>query len=88
LSLSLKRVDDGAPAHPKPGEDSEPPTIDLSEDVFSDEAAAASAPVAELDEGDDADADPDADDDGEEPESTDDVESAEDADSDEAVPAE
>jgi hypothetical protein len=85
LSLSLKRVDDGAPAHPKPGEDSEPPTIDLSEDVFSDEAAVA-APVAELDEGDDADAD--ADDDGEEPESTDDVEPAEDADSDEAVPAE
>jgi small subunit ribosomal protein S1 len=89
LSLSLKRVDDGAPAHPKPGEDSELPTIDLSEDVFSDEAAAA-APVAELDEGDDADADADADDDGdgEEPESTDDVEPAEDADSDEAVPAE
>jgi small subunit ribosomal protein S1 len=89
LSLSLKRVDDGAPAHPKPGEDSEPPTIDLSEDVFSDEAAA-SAPVAELDEGDDveADADADDDDDGEEPESTDDVEPAEDADSDEAVPAE
>jgi small subunit ribosomal protein S1 len=91
LSLSLKRVDDGAPAHPKPGEDSELPTIDLSEDVFSDEAAAA-APVAELDEGDDADADADADadddGDGEEPESTDDVEPAEDADSDEAVPAE
>ncbi len=87
LSLSLKRVDDGAPAHPKPGEDSEPPTIDLSEDVFSDEAAAA-APVAELDEGDDAEADADDDGDGEEPESTDDVEPAEDADSDEAVPAE
>jgi small subunit ribosomal protein S1 len=83
LSLSLKRVDDGAPAHPKPGEESEPPTIDLSEDVFSDEAAAA-APVAEAtvdDEADDAD--------GEEPESTDDVEPAEEAGSDdEAVPAE
>jgi small subunit ribosomal protein S1 len=81
LSLSLKRVDDGAPAHPKPGEESEPPTIDLSEDVFSDEAAAA-APVAEATVDDEAD-------DAEEPESTDDVEPAEEAGSDdEAVPAE
>jgi small subunit ribosomal protein S1 len=85
LSLSLKRVDDGAPAHPKPGEESEPPTIDLSEDVFSDEAAAA-APVAEaIDEDGDEGADADAD----EPESADDDEPAEEADSDdEAVPAE
>src|SRR3989475_9773384 len=39
LSLSLKRVDEGMPLQPRPGEDAEPPTIDLSEDVFSDEAA-------------------------------------------------
>ena len=45
LSLSLKRVDDGMPVQPLPGEDAAPPTIDLSEDVFADEAAA--APVAE-----------------------------------------
>jgi small subunit ribosomal protein S1 len=40
LSLSLKRVDDGMPLQPLPGEDAAPPTIDLSEDVFLDEAAA------------------------------------------------
>jgi small subunit ribosomal protein S1 len=45
LSLSLKRVDDGMPVQPLPGEDAAPPTIDLSEDVFADEAAA--LPVAE-----------------------------------------
>ncbi len=39
LSLSLKRVDDGMPVQPLPGEDAAPPTIDLSEDVFADEAA-------------------------------------------------
>jgi small subunit ribosomal protein S1 len=38
LSLSLKRVDDGMPVSPKPGEEAAPPTIDLSEDVFSDDA--------------------------------------------------
>src|SRR5216117_2947721 len=47
LSLSLKRVDDGMPVQPKPGEDAAPPTIDLSEDVFSDEAGMATAPEAE-----------------------------------------
>jgi small subunit ribosomal protein S1 len=47
LSLSLKRVDDGMPVQPKPGEDAAPPTIDLSEDVFSDEAGTATAPEAE-----------------------------------------
>ena len=41
LSLSLKRVEDGMPMQPMPGEDAAPPAIDLSEDVFSDEAAAA-----------------------------------------------
>src|SRR6266542_3239671 len=40
LSLSLKRVDDGMPLQPPIGEDAAPPTIDLSEDVFSDDASA------------------------------------------------
>jgi small subunit ribosomal protein S1 len=39
LSLSLKRVDEGMPVQPKPGDEAAPPTIDLSEDVFSDESA-------------------------------------------------
>jgi small subunit ribosomal protein S1 len=56
LSLSLKRVDDGMPIQPLPGEDAAPPTIDLSEDVFSDEAAAA-PPLAETgEEADEAEA--------------------------------
>ena len=37
LSLSLKRVEDGMPVQPAPGEDAPPPALDLSEDVFSDE---------------------------------------------------
>ena len=37
LSLSLKRVEDGMPIQPKPGDEAVPPTIDLSEDVFTDE---------------------------------------------------
>src|SRR5437868_7076190 len=45
LSLSLKRVEDGMPVQPGAGEDAAPPTIDLSEDVFADEAPA--LPVAE-----------------------------------------
>jgi small subunit ribosomal protein S1 len=45
LSLSLKRVDDGMPLQPAAGEDAAAPTIDLSEDVFADEAPA--APEAE-----------------------------------------
>ena len=44
LSLSLKRVEDGMPLQPKPGEEAAPPAIDLSEDVFTDEAAAVEAP--------------------------------------------
>ena len=40
LSLSLKRVEDGMPIQPGPGEEAVPPSIDLSEDVFSDEPAA------------------------------------------------
>jgi small subunit ribosomal protein S1 len=41
LSLSLKRVDEGMPLQPGAGDEAAPPTIDLSEDVFSDESAAA-----------------------------------------------
>ena len=36
LSLSLKRVEDGMPVQPKPGDEAAPPAIDLSEDVFAD----------------------------------------------------
>src|SRR5690349_8139435 len=43
LSLSLKRIDEGMPVQPKPGDEAAPPTIDLSEDVFSDEHAAVSS---------------------------------------------
>src|SRR6185437_8389028 len=48
LSLSLKRVDDGMPLQPPIGEDAAPPTIDLSEDVFSDEANALGPEAVEL----------------------------------------
>jgi small subunit ribosomal protein S1 len=48
LSLSLKRVEDGMPIQPGPGEDAAPPSIDLSEDVFSDQPAAKSDLVEEL----------------------------------------
>jgi small subunit ribosomal protein S1 len=41
LSLSLKRVDEGMPLQPGAGDEAASPTIDLSEDVFSDEAAVA-----------------------------------------------
>jgi small subunit ribosomal protein S1 len=41
LSLSLKRVEDGMPIQPKPGDEALPPAIDLSENVFADEAAPA-----------------------------------------------
>jgi small subunit ribosomal protein S1 len=40
LSLSLKRVEDGMPVQPAPGEETPPPALDLSEDVFSDDDAA------------------------------------------------
>jgi small subunit ribosomal protein S1 len=43
LSLSLKRVDEGMPVQPGAGEDAAPPTIDLSEDVFADDATALSS---------------------------------------------
>jgi len=48
LSLSLKRVEDGMPIQPGPGEDAVPPSIDLSEDVFSDQPATQPALVEEL----------------------------------------
>jgi small subunit ribosomal protein S1 len=48
LSLSLKRVEDGMPVQPKPGDEALSPAIDLSENVFADEAvlAVASEPAA------------------------------------------
>src|SRR4051812_37227165 len=48
LSLSLKRVDDGMPVQPKPGDEALPPAIDLSENVFADDAvpAVVSEPAA------------------------------------------
>jgi small subunit ribosomal protein S1 len=92
LSLSLKRVDEGMPTQPLPGEDAAPPTIDLSEDVFSDEAAAA-PPLAETGEEPEEAEDPDEAEEPDEPEESDEadepeatVEPAEG--SDEPVPAE
>jgi small subunit ribosomal protein S1 len=73
LSLSLKRVDEGMPTQPLPGEDAAPPTIDLSEDVFSDEAAPA-PPLAEAND-DEADEAVDA----EEADESEDAEEAEEA---------
>src|SRR3954463_7568788 len=43
LSLSLKRVEDGMPVQPGPGEEAPPPALDLSEDVFSDDGMSAPA---------------------------------------------
>jgi small subunit ribosomal protein S1 len=37
LSLSLKRVEDGMPVQPAPGEEAPAPALDLSEDVFADD---------------------------------------------------
>jgi small subunit ribosomal protein S1 len=47
LSLSLKRVDDGMPIQPAPGEDAPPPALDLSEDVFADEGETESSAEVE-----------------------------------------
>jgi small subunit ribosomal protein S1 len=80
LSLSLKRVDDGMPIQPLPGEDAAPPTIDLSEDVFSDEAAALPPIVEASDEAEE----PEAVEEVEEPQAT--VEPAQG--SDEPIPSE
>jgi small subunit ribosomal protein S1 len=95
LSLSLKRVDEGMPTQPLPGEDAAPPTIDLSEDVFSDEAAPA-PPLAEAnddeaDEADDAeeaDEPEDPEEEPDEPEATVELQPSEGSGSDEPVPAE
>ncbi len=92
LSLSLKRVDEGMPTQPLPGEDAAPPTIDLSEDVFSDEAAPA-PPLAES--SDEAD-EPEEAEEPEEPEEADEPDEADEPEasvepaegSDEPVPAE
>jgi len=43
LSLSLKRVEDGMPVQPLPGEEAEPPALGLSDEVFADEVPAAEA---------------------------------------------
>ncbi|HKC77913.1 MAG TPA: hypothetical protein VKB70_05975, partial [Gaiellaceae bacterium] len=49
LSLSLKRVEDGMPVQPKPGEEAESPALGLSDEVFADEVPAAESlePAAE-----------------------------------------
>ncbi|MGH2935016.1 MAG: S1 RNA-binding domain-containing protein, partial [Gaiellaceae bacterium] len=47
LSLSLKRVEDGMPVQPKPGDEAAPPAIDLSEDVFADAEEAPPLEAAE-----------------------------------------
>jgi small subunit ribosomal protein S1 len=66
LSLSLKRVDEGMPPQPGVGDEAAPPTIDLSEDVFSDTAPAA-APASELSDEEDVEGDPLDDESDEEP---------------------
>ena len=50
LSLSLKRVEDGMPVQPKPGEEGEPPALGLSDEVFADEVPAAEALEAPAEE--------------------------------------
>jgi small subunit ribosomal protein S1 len=37
LSLSLKRVEEGMPVQPMPGEEGEPPALGLSDEVFADD---------------------------------------------------
>src|SRR4051812_1723986 len=59
LSLSLKRVEDGMPVQPKPGEEGEPPALGLSDEVFADEVPAAEAlepPAVEAEPAAEADA--------------------------------
>jgi len=72
LSLSLKRVDEGMPPQPGVGDEAAPPTIDLSEDVFSDTTPA--APTAEVtDDDDDVEAEPLDDEGDDEPEPDDEL---------------
>jgi small subunit ribosomal protein S1 len=95
LSLSLKRVDEGMPTQPLPGEDAAPPTIDLSEDVFSDDAAAA-PPLAEASDESEEPEEAEEDDEPEEPEEPEEADEADEPEatvepaegSDEPVPAE
>jgi small subunit ribosomal protein S1 len=47
LSLSLKRVEEGMPVQPRPGDEAAPPALDLSEDVFAEEPAVAEPEAAE-----------------------------------------
>src|SRR4029077_6019039 len=50
LSLSLKRVEEGMPGQPMPGEEGEPPALGLSDEVFADEVPAAEALEAPAEE--------------------------------------
>src|SRR5206468_3589081 len=50
LSLSLKRVEEGMPVQPMPGEEGEPPALGLSDEVFADEVPAAEALEAPAEE--------------------------------------
>src|SRR5438067_6973722 len=50
LSLSLKRVEEGMPVQPMPGEEAEPPALGLSDEVFADEVPAAEALEAPAEE--------------------------------------
>jgi small subunit ribosomal protein S1 len=50
LSLSLKRVEEGMPVQPMPGEEAAPPALGLSDEVFADEVPAAEALDAPVEE--------------------------------------
>jgi small subunit ribosomal protein S1 len=50
LSLSLKRVEEGMPVQPMPGEEGAPPALGLSDEVFADEVPAAEALEAPAEE--------------------------------------
>jgi len=71
LSLSLKRVDEGMPPQPGVGDEPAEPTIDLSEDVFSDTAPAAE-PTSEVSDDDDVEGEPLDDDESDDTEPSDD----------------
>jgi small subunit ribosomal protein S1 len=47
LSLSLKRVEDGMPVQPAPGEDAPTPSLGLSEEVFSDDEESSPSAAAD-----------------------------------------
>jgi small subunit ribosomal protein S1 len=54
LSLSLKRVEEGMPVQPMPGEEAAPPALGLSDEVFADEVPAAEALEVPAEEAPDA----------------------------------